>query len=282
VSRQATELATATRSLAELQTVFFQAITTPQAAPLHLDERAAAALLTASATLTARERLELYRDGYHARLIECLADDYPALQHALGEAEFESLCRDYIVARPSLGPNLNVYGRHMPEFCRSYAHVDSAFLSELAALEWAIARAVHAAGGAALQPADLADVAPDVWPHVKLIVNPALAVLTGQYPVNAYFQAWRAGESPAIPAPSPSVVAVYRTGRSVWRLPLNSGMAQLLALLAAGKPLADATLTVTAQLTLDGETEAVNLVTRWFSTAVSSGLFSGLELPHGT
>ena len=40
-----------------------------------------------SSRLSSLERLDIYRQAYRARLVECLADDYPVLQHALGETE---------------------------------------------------------------------------------------------------------------------------------------------------------------------------------------------------
>ena len=73
-------------------------------------------LLTAGPRLSALERLDIYRRGYGARLVECLADDYPVLQHALGDGPFEDLCRAYIAAHPTRGPSLNFFGRHMACF----------------------------------------------------------------------------------------------------------------------------------------------------------------------
>ncbi|MEO6603812.1 MAG: DNA-binding domain-containing protein, partial [Polyangiaceae bacterium] len=97
---------------------FAAIVSTPQAEPAPVDEHSATRLIKPSATLTSAERIDIYRRGYHARLIECLVDDYPVLQHALGEAAFEDLCRAYIAAYPSNAPSLNYFGRQMAEFCR--------------------------------------------------------------------------------------------------------------------------------------------------------------------
>ena len=78
------------------QAWFAAIVSTPEAAPAPVDASSAARLITPSATLSALERIDIYRRGYHARLIECLVDDYPVLQHALGEERFEELCRAYI------------------------------------------------------------------------------------------------------------------------------------------------------------------------------------------
>lgn len=267
------------RSLAEQQQLFLAAITTPEDDPGQDVLGAAARLLTPSATLSQGQRLEIYRSGYHARLIECLTDDYPTLQHALGETEFDRVCRGYISCYPSRAPSLNVFGQHMAEHCRALQRPESSFLGELAELEWTIVLAIHAPGGSILKPEDLVSVAPEAWPDAKLIVNPSLRVLRTEHPVNAYFQALRAGRPISIPAPKASVVGVYRTGRSVWRLPLDVGMADLLQLLAKGEPLGAAMDRCAQRLGSDDEGAAAAKVTRWFSSAVSSGLFSGVTLP---
>jgi hypothetical protein len=71
-------------SLRGRQLRFAHALTTPESLPGPLDQEGAARWFTAGPRLTAHERLAIYRRAYHARLVECLADDYAAVQHALG------------------------------------------------------------------------------------------------------------------------------------------------------------------------------------------------------
>ena len=47
------------------------------------------AVVTAGPRLAASARLGVYQSAYHARLVECLADDYPVVLAALGEERFE-------------------------------------------------------------------------------------------------------------------------------------------------------------------------------------------------
>ncbi|MEK7821245.1 MAG: putative DNA-binding domain-containing protein, partial [Pseudomonadota bacterium] len=47
---------------------------------------------------SAGDRLNVYRQSYFARLIECVADDYPALQYLLGEDGFVDRLRAAIEA----------------------------------------------------------------------------------------------------------------------------------------------------------------------------------------
>jgi hypothetical protein len=126
--------------------------------------------------MSALERLELYRRSYHARLIDCLRDDYPAVEHALGEEVFEEVCRRYIAAFPSTGPNLNHFGRRMSEFLRTAESAplpSRAFAADLASLEWAMVEVIHAPAERSLTSDDLRDVPPGAWGDLRLRATPA-------------------------------------------------------------------------------------------------------------
>ena len=77
--------------------------------------------------------------------------------------------------------------------------------------------------------------------------------------------------------PRENTLAVYRTGRSVWRLELGPALVVLVESLAYGATLADALGKVEPLLTGMPEAEAGALVMGWFQTSVSSGLFSALK-----
>jgi hypothetical protein len=257
---------------------FLAVVSTPESEPAPVDEQSAPRLVTPSNTLSSLERLEIYRRGYHARLIECLVDDYPVLQHALGEEAFETLCRAYIARYPSTAPSLNYYGRHMAELCATQSLPEPAFAADLATLEWAVVLGIHAPTAPALGFEDLGQVPPERWPGARFTVNPSLRVLRLSYPVNAYLQGFRNGESPSVPALAPSTVAVYRTGKSIWRLELEPTMVTLLEALAAGETLQASLERVQALLADRSEQEAASLVSTCFRHSVSSGLFSALVL----
>jgi hypothetical protein len=262
-----------------LQQEWFAAIvSTPEAEPAPVDARSAARLITPSATLSSLERIDIYRQGYHARLIECLVDDYPVLQHALGEEAFEALCRRYIARYPSRAPSLNYFGRHMSDFCRSEALPEPVFAADLAALEWAVVLGIHARSAPSIGFEDLGQVPPERWPGARFTVNPSLCVLRLEYPVNAYLQGYRNDEVPEVPGPRPSAVAVYRTGRSVWRLELELAMVTLIEALADGATLEAALGQVQANLADRSEEEAARIVSHCFRHSVSSGLFSAVLL----
>ena len=257
---------------------FAAIVSTPETEAAPVDEASAARLVKPSKTLSALERIEIYRRGYHARLIECLADDYPVLQHALGEEAFETLARAYIARHPSSAPSLNYFGQHMAELCRSQPLPEPLFAADLATLEWAVVLGIHAPTAAAFGFEELGQVPPDRWPGARFTLNPSLSILRLAYPVNAYLQRFRDGGSPEVPGAAKSTVAVYRTGKSVWRLELEPTMLTLVQALAAGETLEASLERVQALLADRSEQEAAALVSTCFRHSVSSGLFSALVL----
>ncbi|HKO47272.1 MAG TPA: DNA-binding domain-containing protein [Polyangiaceae bacterium] len=265
-------------SLRAQQQWFAAIVSTPQDEPAPVDERSAARLVTPSATLSSLERIDIYRRGYHARLIECLVDDYPVLEHALGEAAFESLSRRYIARHPSTAPSLNYFGRHMADFCRTQPLPEPSFAADLATLEWAIVLAIHAPTANALGFEDLGQVPSERWPAARFRVNPSLAILHLQYPANAYLQAYRQGKPSALPAARPTCVAVYRTGRSVWRLELEPTMVTLVESLGNGATLEAGLAEVQASLQHEPEQEIAKKIAHCFQHSVASGLFSAILL----
>src|SRR3954471_1857997 len=83
-------------ALAELQSWVFERVTAPEP---DTDSTRSSELIIAG-RLAPASRLEVYRHGYYARLIECLEDDYPALESALGTDVFRALCQDFIEQHP--------------------------------------------------------------------------------------------------------------------------------------------------------------------------------------
>jgi hypothetical protein len=272
-------------TLREQQRWFARAVMTPESAPAAVTDGGADAMLTAGPRLSALARLEIYRRGYHARLIECLADDYPVLQHALGESAFEHLCRAYLAAHPSDGPSLNFFGRHMAAFCRAdgqdagdLSPATRGFAGDLAELEWTIVEVIHAPGSEPLTVEGLRDVPMEAWAGARLIATSSSRLRRFEYPVNAYFQDVRSGGAPSIPGPAPSATVVYRSGSTVWRMDLTVPMFEVLSSLGSGETLGESLGRAQERLGTLDEADAAGRVLGWFREWVASGLFAGVEL----
>jgi hypothetical protein len=269
-------------ALRSLQDWFASAVTSPCGDDALED--GARRLLTPGPRLSEIDRLGVYRYAYRARLVECLVDDYPALQFALGEEAFEALCHEYIRVHPSSAPSLNFFGRHMASFCRDEAPEPfplRGFAADLARLEWALVEVLHARTAPALSPAALGAIPQERWPGARLPASDAVRVLRFDYPANTFFQAFKKDEAPAVPSAAAAATAVYRTDMTLWRMDLTPAMASLLEGLFRGETLGEA-LGKLAEGLSDAETaEAERSVMLWFREWVAGGLFARVDLDAG-
>lgn len=269
-------LPAALETLRGVQTWMLDAIASTDADPVAME-----ALVTAGPRLSARDRFEIYRFGYKARLTECLLDDYPVLGAVLGEEAFGALASSYIDRYPSSSPNLNAFGRHMEAFCREASAPlgePRAFYAELAALEWALVEAIHAAPAPMLDLASLQALPPEAWATARLLPSGTVKVLSFKYPVSRFFQECRDKGAPTnIPSPSPSATAVYRKDQFLYRMDLTAAMERVLLSLLAGKPIGESL----AEMAVDAGDEAAIAeaergVMIWFRDWALAGFFSGV------
>jgi hypothetical protein len=240
--------------------------------------------------MSATDRFDIYRAGYHARLVECLADDYPVLAAMLGEEQFGALCRAYVDRHPSTSPNLNGFGRHMAAFCRE-ARLESVpgcagfdtlrgFASELATLEWALVEMIHAPMAPPLDISTLQAMPVEAWARARFTKSEALRLFRFDYPVNAVFIANRIDDViPPVPERAPNALAVYRKDAQLWRMDITPAMLGVLAPLLDGASLGEALATIEAECTdadLLAQTGANLMV--WFREWVDAGFFTDLTL----
>ena len=210
----------------------------------------AARVVVGDTRLDALSRLGVYHDAYRARLVECLADDYPAVQYALGDDTFTAVCHAYIAAHPSRGPSLNPYGEKMASFVSPQeaggviAGELATFAADLARLEWALVEVIHAAKAPVLDPAALQAIPPEAWGNARLPPAETLRLVRGSYPVNRFFQQFQARRGAGAARPRHAFAfggrPVYRVGFVLWRMDLTPAMAELLAGLMNGATLGEA------------------------------------------
>lgn len=261
--------------LREVQRSLFDAVTADRAASESLGRDARLSALVAENGLSALRRVAIYRDAYRARLVECLVDDYPAVQALLGEAAFRSLCHDYFRDVPP-GISLNDYGAGFAEYCVRHAPCHAPLACELARLEWALVKAVHGSDARKLTPEQLAQLSLGDWETAALVPSPTLTLLATAYPVNAYLQAFRDGRAPEPPSPTPSWVAVCRSGIDVWRIDLPAHLGRVFARSVSGEPLALTLARVGSDSLGDDPQPTAAEIQQAFSQWMSAGCFSGI------
>lgn len=160
------------------------------------------ASVRATGRADAATRMDVYADGYAIRLVEALQSDYPGLAALAGPEDFETLARAYVAATPSGFRNLRWYGGALPGFvAQTPPWCGRAGLADMASFEWAMSLSFDAADAAPMRREDLAGLAPEDWPHMRLAVHPAVQVVTLRSNAPAAWSAQARGE------PLPALVA---------------------------------------------------------------------------
>ena len=152
------------------------------------------------------------------------------------------------------------------------------FAADLAALEWALVEVLHAR---VAEPALARSARRHSYRALALRApppSPAVRVLRSDYPVNAFFQAFKTGEEAVIPERGASMTAVYRTDMTLWRMALTPAMGALLEGLFGGETLGEALGTLEQGLSESEAGEAERSVMVWFREWVAAGFFARVEL----
>jgi len=140
---------------------------------------------------------------------------------------------------------LDFYGAAFPEFLEGFKPAASLlYLPDVARLERAVSRALHAADAKALAPAELAELPQIAQGSVSFVPHPSVGLLSSKYPVDAIWRAVLAGDDAALAAidlDSDGVwLLVERTVGTVEVTRLNERCWRFAEALFAGWPLPDA------------------------------------------
>lgn len=260
-------------TLARRQEWLFDAIT-GDAAPARINR------ILGGAAVPADIGLEVYRHAYRARLRDCLADDFAAVQQVVGEASFAVLADAYINEIPPSASTLNRYGSQFPAWLRqalprltlelNLRLPQRTHVVELADLEWALVEAIHAPAVISVTRSALAKLPPGGWAEVRLVPVPSLRVVRCTWSINATYAAFLSQRIPSSkPQRHSGAVVVLRRAAGLRRHELNSVEARLMAKLCAGAPLGRALAGIAP--------EHAATVQAAFSNWLACGFFSGLQ-----
>lgn len=265
-------------------------------------------VITRSRALSAAERLAIYANAYHARLLDCLWEVYPMLKRTLGDEAFEGFAFDYLQDYPSRSYTLNELGRHFPCYLKETrptandldsgsTQADSTddepslvgdwpdFLIDLVRLEWAIYEVFDGPGvesEALLRFGQLSEIPPEGWGEVRLQPVPCLRLLATRFPVNDYYTALRKAErdqTVAIPCPCESFVVLTRRQFVVRRYNFSRTEFELLQAIQSGQTLEQAVQHAASIMDSDMAKFASNLKL-WFRNWTAEGFFQSVEAPR--
>lgn len=178
-----------------------------------------------SANLQAEQCLAIYQRGYILRLSKCLAEQFPALCHALGEKLFEQFARQFLVSYPSVSYTLYDLGRRFSAYLEEVRPDKNLpqsqkedwidFMVDLSRYEW-LHFSLFDAQGHEGKP----------WPELdstdqQLVLQPCFELGTYRYPVAWYYHEFKNNPELEFPPCETSYVAILRKDFKVSTFPIN-------------------------------------------------------------
>jgi hypothetical protein len=210
-----------------------------------LDNASPAVTATLATALTPVDRVSIYRNTSRIALTNALRLNYPAVQRLVGEEFFTAAADVFITKDPPRMAWLDFYGAALPEFLERFTPAASLpYLPDVARLERAASRALHAADAKALAPAELADLPQSAPGSVSFVPHPSVGLLSSRYPVDAIWRTVLAGDGAALSAIDLDSGGVWllteRTADGVEVTRLDERCWRFAEALFAGWPLPDA------------------------------------------
>lgn len=212
--------------------------------PRTATEETVAARVEPSSRLSAAERLGIYQRSYVLRLLKCLAEQFPALGHALGEELFRDFARHYLRDRPPESYTLYDLGRRFPDYLEETRPDREApegeretwidFMVDLARFERLVFVMFDAPGH------EGAPLATSETPDASLRLQSCFALGEYRFPVAAYYHEVRQGRAPALPPAERSRVAVVRKDYLTRTHPLRAVHFRFLRALEEGRTVDEA------------------------------------------
>jgi hypothetical protein len=176
----------------------------------------------------------VYRYAYAARLVEVLQANFDVTWSLLGDNAFEEAARAYIAETPSGFRNARWYGDNFAAFLARY-FPDSPAVTDIAAMDWAIAAAFDASDQNVVDEGALAAFHPQDWPNLRFELHKSLQLVAVQTSAAENYEALSGGGPPASMEQSiENTVLVWRDGHTVRYRRLDLDESSLLANMIVG------------------------------------------------
>jgi hypothetical protein len=203
------------------------------------DDGAAALMLAAQAP---PDRLDIYRNTFRTSLTKALRLCYPAVCRLVGGDFFDATAEAFIARHPPGSAYLDDYGAAFPAFLWGFPPAAGlAYLADVARLEWAVSRALHAPDMEPIDPACLAAVAPEAQGGICLVPHPCVALVRSDHPVDTIWRAVLDADDAALAAldlaAGPVHLLVQRLASGVTVARLQEPAWRFAADLYGGRPL---------------------------------------------
>jgi len=168
----------------------------------------------------AAQRLDVYRNTVTATLVRALRLAFPTVERLVGAEFFNVAAQVFALGHPPAKADLNDYGAAFASFLQDYPSCAGLpYLPDIARLDRAVTRALHADDAAPMDLQALAGVAPAYASTLHFEFHPAVSLLQSDFPVDAIWAAVLQQDDTAMAA-----------------IDLHDGPACLLIERVAGKP----------------------------------------------
>jgi len=218
------------------------------------------AAFTGSARLSPIEQLDVYREQFWIRHINCLAEDFPTLKAFASPERFDAIVADYLAAHPPVHFQLRHLGDHLSDFLAARGEE---LFSDIARVEWAYIDAFDAPDAPPLDPRDVQAIPEEGWPRVRLTFHPSLQRLRLAHPTHGMRQAARNNEPVATPERHPTHLVIYRRDLLLYTEQVDPLAFDLLERLANNEPLGAASDAVAKAHQADLEAHIGAWFARW-------------------
>ena len=206
------------------------------------DANGHAAAHIVGAGLSPGQRLNVYRNTMLGALANALRLAFPAVHRLVGADFFEAAAQVFAREQPPRCADLNAYGAEFPDFLQRFEPAATlVYLADVARLDWAVNRALHAADAQALDASALAAIAPSDHDRVCFVAHPSISMLRSNLPVDAIWRAVLLQDEVAMAAidlnNGPVYLMVQRLADEVEVERLDEAAWRFAAALLAGQPL---------------------------------------------
>jgi hypothetical protein len=159
-------------------------------------DRADLAAAVVSDSISAEARLRVYRHHVAYSLGTALAATFPTVQALVGEDFFRAMADRFVVQALPAQPVLSEYGAGFPGFVADYEPASGlSYLADVARLDWALNVAFHSPVDRRLSVADLAAIAVEQLPSLKVALSKGAALIGSRWPLDRIWNASQPGAS---------------------------------------------------------------------------------------
>lgn len=162
-------------------------------------ERDSSAIVGALAVGLAADRLDIYRNTIFSGLTKVLRLVFPAVERLVGGEFFAGAADAFISEHLPLSAYLDQYGGEFPDFLSRFPPAASLpYLVDVARLDWAVNRGLHAPDEKPLDLAGLASCTPEEQSRVSFRAHPGVSLLRSCFPIDEIWRAVLHGDDQAL------------------------------------------------------------------------------------